>query len=1002
MKKTILLSAVGVLAAISFVASGLFISNNFNDSLETKGYTTTAIPTTINLNDATETTIRNYYSSLNALSNTEKQGTNLLKNLKPILKNGQKYISYDSGDAVWKLYEIADRDWTLSPKTSIAGYNSSTNTISGYVYGTTGDNPYLHSYYVNRDAPNLTRAWGDHTQTNYGINREHLWPKSQGFEDVGQGGARGDPMHLSSANGYANNIHSNYFYGFVNPSQIETDCGASYSYLSNNIKGVSRTMGSGSVFEPQDSDKGDIARSIFYMVSRYNYYSGSDADGIDCNNPNLELVQNANYAATGYQSTTTTTGKMGILSDLLAWHHLDPVDEFEIHRNNLLYNNYTSNRNPFIDFPEWADFIWGTANLDGTGYSSTPTGYADPTTDVVGAFDSQPSVTPTSITLNTTSESIEVNQTFQASVASSVPADATKTVTWSVTSGASNVTVSGSGLITATQVGSAVVTATSTLDAGVSANINITVTPAGTPTSSTATIAYGDTFTPTFPTASGLENTTPTAHTDTTSNFAFSEAGIYKGTSSNYLMFVQNKGYLYNTQSLGTVTSVATTYTSGTSTTGQIGVYFGNSIQSTYTTTSNRLIAGVSATDTFTNATTGYGYFQVSTSAKNVQITQIVVTYTTGGSEPTDSVSLNKATTSLLVGGSETLIATASGSVTWSSSVPSVASVTTGGLVNALTAGETIITATCGTATATCTVTVSEDTPFSGTPIVINEVYGGGGNSGATYKQDFVELYNNTNSNISLTGYYLFYASAANAFSSYSTLSGTILAKSYFLIQEAAGTGGTVNIPTADFVGTFAMGATGFKLVLTNSVTPPTTATDTNVIDLVGAGTTASLYEGDTRAPAPSNTTSIARTITDGVGIDTNVSGTDFTTGAPTPMNGAFSVADRIMAYTGGEISTPECSTKYTAIKSQITTLSSGSLSYFQSGTEASIANARARYVAWANANGDANPYVVSQGSHLLSLSYNDNLTIIASLGAIGLASTIVYCLIRRKKKLPK
>ena len=59
---------------------------------------------------------------------------------------------------------------------------------------------------------------------------------------------------------------------------------------------------------------------------------------------------------------------MGLLSDLLAWNKKDPVDEYEVHRNNLLYKNYTNNRNPFIDFPNWADAIWGTADLDGTNY----------------------------------------------------------------------------------------------------------------------------------------------------------------------------------------------------------------------------------------------------------------------------------------------------------------------------------------------------------------------------------------------------------------------------------------------------------------------------------------------------------------------------------------------------------------------------------------------------------------------------------------------------------
>ena len=149
---------------------------------------------------------------------------------------------------------------------------------------------------------------------------------------------------------------------------------------------------------------------------------------------------------------------------------------------------------------------------------------------------------------------------------------------------------------------------------------------------STITVEYNDTFDPALPTASGSVNTNSTAHTDqTANNFAFKEQGIYKGSSNNYLMFAQNKGFLYNTADLGTITSVAVTYSSGTSTTAMAGVYFGNTEQSTYTTTNNSTIAGQSQTDTWNNNTAGYGYFQLSTSNKNCQITQIVITYTSGG-----------------------------------------------------------------------------------------------------------------------------------------------------------------------------------------------------------------------------------------------------------------------------------------------------------------------------------------------------------------------------------
>ena len=378
---------------------GAFLGSRKANVQETSAYTSvSSLPTTIDLNDTSEANIRSYYSSLNSLSSSERQGTNLLKNLKTILKNGQKYYSYDSGNYVWQVYEIADRDWSLSPAESITygTYNSSTKKITNYVYGSNSDpknDPYVHSLYTNRNVANQAKAWGDHTQTNWGINREHVWPKAEGFEASGDGGARGDPMHLMAANGYANNIHSNYFYGYVDTSSSYTNCGSKYSYTSGNLLGKSKTLGgSTNVFEPQDSDKGDIARAIFYMVARYNYLSGSDSDGINSNNPNLSLTQSlSDWSSSSFNSTTSTKGYMGVMTDLLAWHHADPVDEFEIHRNNLLYTNYTNNRNPFIDFPEWADYIWGTATYNGTtyqSYSSTPTGYAKPSTDTINDYNS--------------------------------------------------------------------------------------------------------------------------------------------------------------------------------------------------------------------------------------------------------------------------------------------------------------------------------------------------------------------------------------------------------------------------------------------------------------------------------------------------------------------------------------------------------------------------------------------------------------------------------------
>ncbi|MBR0033813.1 MAG: endonuclease [Bacilli bacterium] len=443
---------------------------------ETHGYSASSLPTTIDLNPTNESVVRAYYANANG-----KQGNELLKKLKEILKSGQKYYSYDSGDTIWEMYEITDRDWDKSPASAISGYNSSTNKITGYSYNSS--DPYIHALYINRDVTNQTKAWANHNQDQWGINREHVWPKAEGFNASGAGGARGDPMHLMAGNGYANNIHSNYYYGYVKTSDSYTDCGSKYSNQSGNLRGTSKTLNSGTVFEPQDSDKGDIARAIFYMVARYNYLSGSDSDSINSNNPNLKLTQSlSDWESSGYTSTTSNPGKMGIMTDLLAWHHADPVDDYEIKRNDLLYTNFTNNRNPFIDFPDWADYIWGSVNYNGSTYISndtTPTGSASPSTDTFHAFSggSSDPVAVTGVSLNKNTGTIEVGDS-EVLTATISPWNATnRNVTWS-SSNTSVATVNSSGRVEAVAEGNATITVT-TSDGGFTATCAITVTASG-------------------------------------------------------------------------------------------------------------------------------------------------------------------------------------------------------------------------------------------------------------------------------------------------------------------------------------------------------------------------------------------------------------------------------------------------------------------------------------------------------------------------------------------
>lgn len=171
--------------------------------------------------------------------------------------------------------------------------------------------------------------------------------------------------------------------------------------------------------------------------------------------------------------------------------------------------------------------------------------------------------------------------------------------------------------------------------------------------------------------------------------------------------------------------------------------------------------------------------------------------------------------------------------------------------------------------------------------VVISQVYGGGGNSGATLKNDFIELRNNGPTAVDLTGWSVQYTSSAGTtWGSRTNLSGSIPAGGFYLIQQAQGAGGTVDLPTPDATGTIAMSGTAGKVALSRSTTALTGAcptADANVVDFVGFGSAANCFEGSAPTGTLSNTTAALR---GGDGsIDTNNNGADFAVGAPNPRN---------------------------------------------------------------------------------------------------------------------
>ncbi|NNN35412.1 hypothetical protein HLK59_34595 [Streptomyces sp. S3(2020)] len=180
---------------------------------------------------------------------------------------------------------------------------------------------------------------------------------------------------------------------------------------------------------------------------------------------------------------------------------------------------------------------------------------------------------------------------------------------------------------------------------------------------------------------------------------------------------------------------------------------------------------------------------------------------------------------------------------------------------------------------------------------VISEVYGGGGNSGATLTRDFVELANAGSEVFDLSAYSVQYLPGAASASSQwqvTALSGSLAAGGHYLVGEGTGSGGTTTLPTPDASGSIAMSATTGTIALVSGTTALTCKTaadctaDSRVLDIVGYGT-AVVREGSGPATGASNTASVARA--DSL-ADTDDNATDLTAATPSPVNAAGQTPD--------------------------------------------------------------------------------------------------------------
>jgi endonuclease I len=221
------------------------------------------------------------------------------------------------------LHNIIDGHNTVSYSSLWTHFQTTDKKASGKVWDMYSDvpggtPPYQYSF--------VSDQCGSYSGEGDCYNREHSWPQSW-FSSATVPSS--DLFHIYPTDGYVNNMRGNLPYGTVGTPMWTSQNGSKQGYCID--------PGYGSmVFEPIDEYKGDLARSFFYMSTRY-------------------MTEDASW------TTSFGTNKSVILpweaSVLLNWNHMDPVSVKETDRNNDVYA-IQNNRNPFIDHPEWADSIW--------------------------------------------------------------------------------------------------------------------------------------------------------------------------------------------------------------------------------------------------------------------------------------------------------------------------------------------------------------------------------------------------------------------------------------------------------------------------------------------------------------------------------------------------------------------------------------------------------------------------------------------------------------------
>lgn len=259
-----------------------------------------------------------YYDDAEGLS-----GYVLKTALSTIITNGHNPQSY--GD-LWDGYYSSDVD---------EFYENDGSILDIYSENPDGQDPF--NFTLGSEQCGNYQGEGDC------YNREHLFPKSW-FND--QAPMQTDIHHVYPTDGYVNGVRSNFPFGEVGSANYTSQNGTKRGNNVYNFDGAY----TGTVFEPIDEFKGDVARVWLYMATRYE----SQISNWDNNTDQSDIALNG---------TSDQVFEDWMIAMLLDWHYADPVSAKEINRNNEAYF-FQGNRNPYIDHPEYVSSIWGEPDTE--------------------------------------------------------------------------------------------------------------------------------------------------------------------------------------------------------------------------------------------------------------------------------------------------------------------------------------------------------------------------------------------------------------------------------------------------------------------------------------------------------------------------------------------------------------------------------------------------------------------------------------------------------------